>query len=197
VKKALVIAVLLVAGFVLTHEREVTYGPGVVAPDTPVQVELKNQGTFAVDEYRILPLAQFDLTARILSRKKYGWGREADLSPVDFALGWGRMSDEAVLDRIKISQSGRWYHWRSREMPIPRGEISKSSANMHLIPANEAIEDILLGAHKGEVVELSGKLVLVTADDGWRWKSSLTRNDTGNHACEVFYVEQARVKEVL
>jgi len=187
---------VLVLGFVLTHEREVTHGPGVVAPDAPVQTNLKNEGTFPFGDYRIKPLADFDLTARILSRKTYGYGRESDLSPIDFALGWGRMSDESVLKNIKISQSGRWYYWRASRLPIPQNEISSNSANMHLIPASGEISRQLKSYHKGEVVHLNGKLVLVTADDGWQWKSSMTRNDRGNHACEVFYVESASVESV-
>jgi hypothetical protein len=39
-------------------------------------------------------------------------------------------------------------------------------------------------------VRLSGYLVEVLGDDGWRWVSSLTREDTGTGACEVIWVEQ-------
>jgi len=196
-KRAVIIGAVLITAFILTHEREVKHGPGVVAPETPVQVDLKNAPSFAFDEYEITPLAEFGLTARILSRKTYGYGRESDLSPIDFALGWGRMSDEAVLKNIKISQSGRWYHWRAKTLPIPKSEVSNNSANMHLIPANDELKKELKKMKKGEVVELRGKLVLVKAADGWRWKSSLTRKDRGNHACEVFYVESIAVKDIL
>jgi len=197
VKRAAIIIALLAVGLVLTHRRQVVYGPGVTAPGEPVQVDLSNEGTFPFGEYRVKPLADFDVTAKILSRKTYGWGRESDLSPIDFALGWGRMSDEEILKSFKISQSGRWYYWRSSDLPIPQREVSSSSANMHLIPKDETVEKQLKGFKKGEVVHLVGKLVLVTADDGWRWKSSMTRNDRGNHACEVFYVESASSKPVL
>ena len=65
------------------------------------------------------------------------FGREADLSPVDVAFGWGRMSDPAVIERLTISQSNRWYHWRYEGEPsIPAPEIAVSSANMQLIPAD-------------------------------------------------------------
>jgi hypothetical protein len=30
--------------------------------------------------------------------------------------------------------------------------------------------------------------VQVNTPDGWRWRSSLTREDTGGGACEVVYV---------
>ena len=67
--------------------------------------------------YVIEPLASYDVRARVLSVERYRMGREADLSPVDFALGWGPMSDAAVLDRLSISQSNRWYQFRWEGSP--------------------------------------------------------------------------------
>ena len=46
-----------------------------------------------------------------------------------------------------------------------------------------------------EVVKLSGYLVQVNASDGWHWKSSLIREDTGNGACEVVYVKELVVNK--
>jgi hypothetical protein len=47
-------------------------------------------------------LASFDIRARVLARERYRFDRAADLSPIDLALGWGRMSESAVLDQLKI-----------------------------------------------------------------------------------------------
>ena len=46
----------------------------------------------------------------------------------------------------------------------------------------------------GQVVALEGYLVKVISKDGWRWQSSLTRNDTGNGACEVIWVEEVEIR---
>lgn len=188
-KKALIIAGLLVVGLILTYERETTHGPGVLAPNDPVQTKIERAGSFPMSDFRVIPQADFSLEARVLSRKTYGYGRESELSPIDFALGWGQMSDESVIDKIKIWQSGRWYNWRAKELPIPAREISNHSANMHLIPADDDLKKQLKKVRKGDIVRLTGKLVNVEADDGWRWRSSLTRTDRGNGACEIFYVE--------
>jgi hypothetical protein len=103
-----------------------------------------------------------------------------------------------VLKRIDISQSGRFYFWRYEgDAPIPRREIEMSSANMHLIPATAAVEKTLKSVRVGQVVWLKGYLVEVKGDDGFRWLSSLTREDTGNGACEVIWVEDARVSPGL
>ena len=72
---------------------------------------------------------------------------------------------------------------------LSRREIETNSANMHLIPSNPAIEDAIDGIRQGELIRLSGQLVRVDAEDGWHWVSSLSRDDTGNGACELIWVE--------
>ena len=130
----------------------------------------------------------------MLAREDYRLDREAELAPMDLALGWGPMSDESVLAQIEISQSGRWYRWFARQLPIPRRQIERHSANMHMIPADESVADRLDDVRVGEVVALRGYLVEVRADDGWRWRSSLTRDDTGSRSCELVFVEQVSVR---
>jgi hypothetical protein len=104
------------------------------------------------------------------------------------------MSDESILKDIKITQSGRFYYWHVNEFPIPREEIETHSANMHMIPANSQIEKLLKSVRVGQIVTFKGQLVEVKAQDGWHWKSSLTRNDTGAGACELVFVESFTFK---
>jgi hypothetical protein len=72
---------------------------------------------------------------------------------------------------------------------LPRRVIETHSANMHMIPASGEIERRLKSIRAGNMVHLKGFLVEVTAQEGWRWKSSLTRDDTGGGACELVLVE--------
>ena len=58
------------------------------------------------------PVAGFSIDARVLSREEYAVGREADLSPLDLALGWGPMRRDDVLSQLKISQGARFYTYR-------------------------------------------------------------------------------------
>lgn len=144
---------------------------------------------FRLQAATLTPLAGFSVDARVLSRRDYRSDREAELAPTDLALGWGRMRDDAVLARLTITQSARWYRYRyGGEAPIPQAEIDRSAANMHMIPGSEAIAAALADVESGERVRIDGWLVEARAPDGWRWRSSTTREDTGAGACELVYV---------
>ena len=64
---------------------------------------------------------------------------------------------------------------------------------MHMIPADDYVWDQLLGIKEGNIIQIEGQLVLVDSLDGWSWRSSMSREDTGNGACEVIFVERVRV----
>lgn len=157
---------------------------GTVQTDTP-----SGMSPFPLEGAQAQPLAGFSVAARVLSREDYRMGREADFSPVDLALGWGPMRDDAVLSRLDISQSGRWYHYAwSGDPPLPPDQIARNSANMHMIPSGASVAAALDKIDAGDRVRIDGWLVEVNTPEGWHWRSSLSRDDTGGGACEVIYV---------
>lgn len=168
--------------------------PGAVAAAEPDQSGAR-KAPFKLNGYEIKPLAHFKIKARVLSREDYSAGKEADLSPTDLALGWGRMSDAAVYSQLTISQSGRFYYWHyDNQPPIPTDEIISSSANMHLIPADNQVRAAIGKARQGQVVHFEGELIEADDPSGWRWRSSLTRSDSGAGACEVIWVESFEIE---
>ena len=177
------------------RDRSIERTPGVLAPDAPHQKRLDGTApTLRKDRYEIKALAEFAVEARVLGRENYRFDAGAELAPVDLALGWGPMSDSAVLAEIAIHQRNRFYYWLTATFPIPRRDIETHSANMHLIPASRAIADQLQSVRPGHIVNLSGYLVDVRRDDGWHWRSSLTREDTGAGACELIWVETVALR---
>ena len=164
--------------------------PRVGALGDPLQTAVPGHlRPFRLQAATLSPLAGFSVDAKVLSRHDYDRGRESALSPVDLALGWGRMREDAVTGQLDIRQSGRWYRYRySGQPPIPAQEIAHSSANMHMIPASAEVAQALDQVAAGERVRIDGWLVEARADDGWRWRSSTRRDDTGGGACEVVYV---------
>jgi hypothetical protein len=190
-----VVAVVLIGWGGLHHwrHRDVIQPPGVLAPDAPHQVNLTDGASLHRDGMTLATRAYIDLTARVLSREDYTWDAGAKLAPVDLALGWGRMSDSAVLANFDISQSGRFFYWRTKTWPIPRNEIELSTANVHMIPADAGVRGALKRVRKGQLVHIEGFLVDASGPNGWRWTTSMTRSDTGAGACELVYVESLDV----
>jgi len=175
--------------------RPVKHGPGVVAPDSPEQTKITGEDKkFKYGKYEIFPLADFKVEARVLSKKRYRLGREAELSPFDLAMGWGPMSDENNLKEIDIGQSFRFFNWWTDTWPIPRPQIEQNSANMHIIPADSTVYSKLKKVREGQVINFEGYLVKTQAGDGWAWQSSLIRTDTGDGACEVVWVETLDIR---
>lgn len=161
----------------------------------PIQRSSSGLPTFEVNGHAVRPLAEYAISARVLSVERYHSDRAAQLSPLDLALGWGDMSRPSVAERVSISQSGRWYHWRySGEPPIPQREIERSSANVHIVPASKDVAKVVATAGKGSVVTLRGYLIEAKDKDGWTWRSSLSRDDTGDGSCEVLFVQAAEVQ---
>lgn len=176
------------------HEPETSWPGGVLAPAAPRQALVERAASIAYEGYQLTPRANFSLTARVLSKRRYRLGWESELSPLDLALGWGEMSDSAVLEQVQIRQSGRWYFTRFElPPPIPVNRIMGQSGNMHMVPADNHIRKQLLGLHQGSLIELHGRLVDVDSSDGRYWRTSLSREDTGAGACEIVLVEQVIV----
>lgn len=176
----------------------IVLAPGIQAEQPPIQVNIDQKDFFQFKGYQVSPLAEFKIKAKVLAKEDYYLGKESDLSPTDLVLGWGEMSDEEVVQQIDISQSGRWYYWNVERFPILRRKIETQSANMHMIPATDEIENSLSGVKQGEIVELDGYLVRVDdVDNGWYWQSSLSRDDTGNGACELVFVTHFDVSSTL
>lgn len=171
--------------------------PGVVVYEEPEQTPAADGATWRVKDYTITPLADYHIRARVLLTERYWMGREADLSPLDLTVGWRRLSDQKVLDRIVFTKQRRAFVYRpkdSDEWPVPAAEIVSHTANMHLIPATPEVEAALKSFGEADIVDLSGQLVEVTAPDGWRWRSSLSRTDDGPHGCELMWVKQAALR---
>ena len=194
-RKSLFAALLAGALFPVLPASSATFSPDPLVLGDPIQKNLDEPvSPIEKNGYLITPLAEFQAQARVLGAKHYNQDREASLVPVDLALGWKRMSEDNVLNRIDIRQDGRFYFWKTNAYPIPRAEIETQSTNMHLIPADSIIEESLKSVQPGEIVVFNGYLVEVRGQDNWRWRSSLTRNDTGDGACELVYVTSFEVR---
>lgn len=192
----LVLVGLAAAGYLIysyTSSHGYRYPAGqLLAPDEPVQSKLKksDRKQWKHEDYLIKALARFEIKARVLIAERYWSDREADLSPVDLTLAWGPASDTAVLEQFDFYKLHRYYRYEWDEAGAPSGVIKAHTANMHMIGARPSINNRLKAVAHEDVVTLRGYLVRVEATDGWHWQSSMTRNDSGEGACELVWVEE-------
>jgi hypothetical protein len=188
VKKLLFVAAAVVAWWFLWREPEAKWR-GMPAARDPVQSSASIPRAFKHDQYTITPLASYRVSAVVLGRERYRNDPASAIAPVDLALGWGPMSVAEVLNHLDISQSGRWYEYSwTGDPPLDQNQIALHSANTHCIPANAETRAKLLRVKRHDVVTLEGYLVEVTSDDGYRWRSSLSRDDTRGGSCEVMWI---------
>lgn len=159
---------------------------------SPYQKMLATPVVFSIKGFKLEGVAQFNLKAHILGIKEYKNDNKSAIAPMDMVAGWGLMSNPETLKFLRITQNNRQYHWFSSSRHLLRQDIETNSANIHIIPANPDIKNLLLQSQPGQTVQLKGYLVNVYGNS-LQWKTSLTREDTGEGACEIFYIKSARI----
>lgn len=135
-------------------------------------------------------LADYTISAVVKSKRYYFFDAASEVSPMDLALTWGKLDSEELDKHISYSQSSRWYYYRyDCDSNIDGDYIKRNSSNVHIIPKDSKILMKLIQTHKEDYITLKGYLVVVHFPE-YNWKSSLSRNDSGNGACEIMYVEE-------
>jgi hypothetical protein len=171
------------------------YPPGILIPNDPKMVMIDNGTPWKVrskdKEYQITPRAEYTLDARVLSINK-GYG-DALIGPADITVGWGPMSDQQVLDRMKIWQDNMRYWYcapKGGDWPIPMEEVALHAVNTHIIPADAEIEKRVNSVRKGDLIQVKGYLVDVTRPDGFSWNTSTDPRGFGDHSCKIIWVKE-------
>ena len=173
----------------------------LVLDGEPAQTPLEQPESLTVTrdgrKYVIEKLFHYDISGEVLSASTYDVTWTNDFADVDLALLWGTRRAE-LKSRFKFSQMGRWLFWRTEE-PVSdedRLEITRHISNNHLIPSETSAH---LGSafrmlRTGDEVRLTGWLVRIVGPGGETLATSSTsRDDTGDGACEVVWVEQLQV----
>lgn len=173
--------------------------------ENPVQNNVRDFKNFTFNKGNLLllifPQKEYEITAKVVSKKRYRGGWDAKLASYDMALAWGKLTEPGMKKFIKYSQMRRFYFYKfTRDCPLTQDYIGKHSSNNHLIPANKNILNVFRKIKKGDIIQLWGYLVNVKGTyrgGDVNWKTSTSRTDTGNGACEVIYVEKVRLKNQI
>lgn len=183
----LLIVALVLLGQSLLMDK--TYFQGSIP--APVQNSLIPPRTMAIlgdeGEVNIKLLAEYELKGVVKEKKRYK-DYPSQISRYDIVIAWGELNSEALDPHIKYSQGSRWYYYKySPEFPRDASYIVENSANVHLVHADDKVLKEIKKIDTDDYVSIEGYLIEVTFTNG-PWRSSLTRTDTGNGACEIMYV---------
>jgi hypothetical protein len=159
--------------------------------EEPIVRKIKN-GLFT-----ITPLAEYKVFGRVVSKKSYSYDWNGKISPIDLAIVWGKLAEPESGRYITYSQSNRWYFYKYKpESPFDNSYVITHSANNHIIPANKNIHRAIKTIKKKDGVVLEGFLVNIKGTYKGQtvmWNTSLSRSDTGDGSCELFYVSKVRI----
>jgi hypothetical protein len=184
------------------HDRPIPHAThGMLAENTPeIALRTSRPPWKDANGFGYRALADFQFTAVILSRKNYGIGDFAGLSPTDLAIGWGPLSDPVIYSQFKFDQRGSPLAGRfvfpevvpgTKMATLPFAETAAfllaTLTHVHTIPANADVRRRLAGIRPGQVATLKGVLVEATAPSGGLYRSSLKLFD---YECEVMWVDE-------
>lgn len=151
--------------------------------------------------YTLTPRATYEISGLVVSQHRsdalFNLYHQADPGNIrDVCVVWGEAITNGSYRKVKFS-SGEFtcsFSWSGALTPPFKPE---KASNSHLIPANRAIARHIGSIRVGDQIRMTGLLVdyKVTREgqDIFTRRTSLTRDDTGNGACEILYVTDLSV----
>lgn len=154
-------------------------------------------------EYRIEPQYRYDLHGLVVSYAHHSgnfslhrlWNDHINVA--DVCVVWSDNISGADLNRIRFwngkftcnfetGDSGVWERFRQDQI-----------SNNHLLTIDEDIRRKIRRVRIGDQIHLRGWLASYANDRGFSRGTSITRDDTGNGACETVYLEEFEILRSL
>jgi hypothetical protein len=151
--------------------------------------------------YTLTPKATYDISGLVVSQHRgdalFNLDHKADPGNIkDVCVAWGEAITNGSYRKVRFTNGEFTCSYRWSGVITPPFNPEKVSNN-HLIPANDTMARRIRAIHVGDQIRMTGLLVdyKVTKDgqDIFTRRTSLTRGDTGNGACEILYVTNLSV----
>lgn len=167
----------------------------------PLQIAVPSQEPIILEgketELKITPVAIYKIAALVVGTESYSYGWAAKISPVDLALAWGKLAEPELKKYVSYSLSNRWVSFKLKEgSPCDVAYVICHGSNNHIIPATRNVWYAVKTIQEKKKVVLEGFLVSVSGTYGGKtvwWNTSLSRIDSGDGSCELFYVTKVRI----
>jgi hypothetical protein len=156
--------------------------------------------SYGKDEYRIEPVASYDISGLIVTHNEiasitdaYHTSESVDFR--DLCLVWGSNVGSGVFRRMTFWSEPWSCHAKPNDQDAAMSFNPDQLSNNHLLSPDPGVIKTIRSLQIGDQVRLQGMLINYAP----KWspeeerKTSLVRDDTGNGACEVLWVESAQV----
>ncbi len=151
---------------------------------------LKNNVT-----YEITPKYEYDLYGMVVSYHHsnditdYSHDEWKDYINIkDICVLWGPNLENNIYKLIEFS-SGNWTcFFQTKDRNTWETFDLNAISNNHILADNKEIAKIIMSVRRGDQVHISGYLVDYSNSKGGKRKTSTTRSDMGQGACEIVYV---------
>lgn len=151
------------------------------------------------DSYKVTPQADYELWGLVITHNNIGkigdiYHTEDSVDLKDVCVVWGDNLETESYLKGKY-KSGSWTcYWNFENYKDYRAFNENEIANNHLITSDPVIQNIIRNLKIGDQIHLKGNLVNYENEKtSWKRKTSMTREDTGNTACEVVFVDELEV----
>lgn len=192
-RRLLVIGFVLIAFWLYSSSRPVYQPDGIIAPDPPVEQALtRDPPVFERNAHRLTATARLSGKLRLIGVQRYSLDRAAQVSPLDAAVGWARLSDSAVLRTMELAHGAREFVYQAYDPALEDAQIGGSALNLHLVPATPELATRMKDLRAGQLVTIAGYVVEVAGADGWRWRGAVGEPKR-SLASRVVWVEQLDV----
>ncbi len=151
-------------------------------------------------QYIIQPVHTYELWGLVVSHNNISSITDAyhNSDSVDFkdlCVVWGENADSTLLNNIHF-WSEPWTCFFKTDDATSYAKFNPDKlSNNHLLARRDEVRELIQDVRVGDQIHLKGLLVNYAPKEfpSYIRSTSTVRTDTGNGACEVFFVEAARV----
>jgi hypothetical protein len=118
------------------------------------------------------------------------WGDT--LNTADICVVWGEDAFNSYLNRFHFSHDDWTCFFQTQDSTAYRSFRTDQFSNNHMLPADPEVAKEIAEIEIGDQIEFDGYLVDYSINGRAARRTSITRNDIGNGACEIVYTTSLR-----
>ncbi len=166
------------------------------SPTTEDDFTFSYKGT----NYEVTPVAEYELWGLVVTHndtREFSdiYHNENSVDIKDICVIWGKNLNSNNYQRVKFYSEPWSCIYQTDSQEVYRKFSPRALSNSHLLSDLPKVREKILSTKIGDQIHLKGMLVNYFPENSPSWvrKSSTSRDDTGNGACEVVFVEEYEI----